>query len=73
MKLFMFGTVGGAFIVGFSLIVYLWLNKSAAFHRTIEARREALRRREMNMMEVRGFIRRRYSLLATRYSLLAAT
>jgi hypothetical protein len=52
MKLFMFGTVGGAFLVGLVMVLYLYFNKSAAFHRNIEARREALRRREMNLMEV---------------------
>ena len=52
MKLFMFGTIGGAFLVGFVMVLYLYFNKSAAFHRNIEARREALRRREMNLMEV---------------------
>ena len=52
MKTFLYGTILGGFFVGFAMVIYLYFNKSHAFKRAIEARKEALRRREMQMMEV---------------------
>ena len=53
MKLFMFGAIGGAFLVGLVMVLYLHINKSTAFHRNTEAaRREELRRREKDLTEV---------------------